>query len=82
MLISLEEFKYVSMFETAKETWDILETTREEIRTVKNSKLQMLPTRFEEICMKEDETFNEFYAKLNDKVNLSFIWGIEFLKIV
>ncbi|KAB1205066.1 hypothetical protein CJ030_MR7G016710 [Morella rubra] len=48
------------------EAWEILETTHEGTKTVKNSKLQMLTTKFEEIRMKEDETFDEFYAKLND----------------
>ncbi|XP_022895268.1 uncharacterized protein LOC111409455 [Olea europaea var. sylvestris] len=34
--------------------------------------LQMLASRFEEIKMKDDESFDEFYAKLNDIVNSSF----------
>lgn len=35
----------------------------------------MLITRFEEIRMKEDETFDDFYASLNDIVNSSFNLG-------
>ncbi|XP_022872986.1 uncharacterized protein LOC111391932 [Olea europaea var. sylvestris] len=42
---------------------------------MKNSKLQMLASRFEEIEMKDDESFDEFYAKLNDIVNFSFNLG-------
>ncbi|XP_022841857.1 uncharacterized protein LOC111365533 [Olea europaea var. sylvestris] len=41
-------------------------------KTVKISKLQMLASRFEEIRMKDDESFDEFYAKLNGIVNSSF----------
>ncbi|XP_022843110.1 uncharacterized protein LOC111366626 [Olea europaea var. sylvestris] len=63
------------MCETVKEVWDILETTYEGTKTVKNSKLQMLTSRFEEVRMKDDETFDEFYAKLNDIVNSSFNLG-------
>lgn len=36
-----------------KEIWDILETTHKETKTIKNSKLQMLTTGFEEIKMKD-----------------------------
>lgn len=36
---------------------------------MKNSGLQMLTTRFEEIKTEDDESYNEFYAKLNDIVN-------------
>ena len=35
-------------------------------------KLQRLTTSFEEIKMEEDESFDEFYAKLKDIVNLAF----------
>ncbi|XP_022862077.1 uncharacterized protein LOC111382364 [Olea europaea var. sylvestris] len=35
----------------------------------------MLASRFEEVRMKDDETFDEFYAKLNDIVNSSFNLG-------
>ena len=38
-------------------------------KVVKINKLQQLPTRFESIRMSDDESLNEFYAKLNDIVN-------------
>ena len=44
-------------------------------KAVKDSKLQRLVTRFEEIKMEEDESFDEFYAKLKDKVNSTFNLG-------
>ena len=42
-------------------------------------KLQRLTTSFEEIKMEEDESFNEFYAKLRDIVNSAFNLGKPFL---
>ena len=35
---------------------------------VKNAKLQMVITQFEELRMRDDESFNSFYAKLNEIV--------------
>ena len=39
---------------------------------MKTVKLQRLTSSFEEIRMEEDETFDEFYAKLKDIVNSTF----------
>jgi len=80
MAVSVEEFRRVSMCETTKKVWVILETIHEGTKTVKNSKLQMLTTRFEEIRMKDDESFDEFYAKLNKIVNSSFNLGERILQ--
>ena len=71
-VVTNEEFKKISSTETAKEAWTILQTTYEGTKAVKDLKLQRLTTSFEEIKMEEDESFNEFYAKLNDIVNLAF----------
>ena len=70
--VTNEEFKNISSTETAKEAWTILQTTYEGTKAVKDSKLQMLTTSFEEIKMEEDESFDEFYAKLKDIVNSAF----------
>ena len=59
----------------AKEAWTILQNTYEGTKTVKNSKLQRLTTSFEEIRMDEDESFDKFYAKLKDIMNLTFNLG-------
>ena len=67
-----EEFKKISFTETAKEAWTILQTTYEGTKVFKDSKFQRVTTNFEEIKMEEDESFNEFYAKLNDIVNSAF----------
>ena len=42
---------------------------------MKTVKLQRLTSTFEEIRMKEDETFDEFYAKLKDIVNFTLNLG-------
>ena len=73
--VTNEEFKKISSTKTAKEAWTILQTTYEEIKAVKDSKLQRLTTSFEEIKMEEDESFDEFYAKLKDIVNPAFNLG-------
>ena len=74
-VVTNEEFKKISSTETAKEAWSILQTTYEGTKAVKDSKLQRLTTSFEEIKMEEDESFDEFYAKLKDIVNLTFNLG-------
>ena len=70
--VTNEEFKKISLTETTKEVWTILQTTYEGTKVVKNSKLQRLTTSFEEIKMEEDESFDEFYTKLKDIVNSAF----------
>ena len=73
--VTNEEFKKISSTKTTKEAWTILQTTYEGTKAVKDSKLQRLTTSFEEINMKEDESFDEFYAKLKDIVNSAFNLG-------
>ena len=73
--VTNEEFKKISLTETAKEAWTILQTTYKGTKTVKDSKLQRLTTSFEEIKIEEDESFDEFYAKLKDIVNSTFNLG-------
>ena len=63
--VSPDEFHRISHNTIAKEAWEILETTYEGTKKVKDTKLQMLTTRFEELKMSEDESFNSFYNKLN-----------------
>ena len=67
--VTNKEFKKISSTKTAKESWTILQTTYEGTKVVKNSKLQKFTTSFKEIKMKEDKSFDEFYAKLKDIVN-------------
>ena len=69
------EFKKISSTETAKEAWTILQTTYEGTKAVKDSKFQRLTISFKEIKMEKHESFDEFYAKLKDIVNLAFNLG-------
>ena len=69
------EFKKISSTETVQEAWTILQTTYKGTKAVKDSKLQRLTTSFEEIKMEEDESFDEFYAKLKDILNSAFNLG-------
>ena len=73
--VTNEEFKKISSTKTAKEAWTILQTTYEGTKAVKDSKLQRLTTSFEEVKIKENESFDEFYAKLKDIVNSAFNIG-------
>ena len=73
--VTNKEFKRISSTEVAKEAQTILETTYEGTKVVKIVNLQRLTSSFEEIWMEEDETFDEFYAKLKDIVNSTFILG-------
>ena len=52
-----------------------METTYEGTKKVKYTKLQMLTSRFEELKMSEDESFDSFYGKLNDVVIGKFNLG-------
>ena len=71
--VSPDEFHRISHVTIAKESWEILETTYEGTKKVKDTKLQMLTTCFEELKMSEDESLDS-YEKLNevviDKFNL------------
>ena len=66
--VSPDEFHRISHITIAKEAWQTLETTYEGTKKVKDTKLQMLTTRFEELRMSEDESFDSFYSKLNEVV--------------
>jgi hypothetical protein len=67
--LSPSEFAKISNYESAKEAWQILETTYEGTKHVKSAKLQMLISKFKEIKMLEEETFGEFYSKMGDMRN-------------
>ena len=74
-VVTNEEFKKISSTETTKEAWTILQINYKGTKDIKDSKLQRLTTSFEEIKMEEDESFDEFYAKLKDIVNSAFNLG-------
>jgi arsenate reductase-like glutaredoxin family protein len=66
LAISQTEHSRISNCDSAKEAWEILETTYEGTNLVKASKLQMLVSQFEKIEMLKDETFNDFFGKLSE----------------
>ena len=63
--VSPNEFHKISHITIAKEVWQILETTYEGTKKVKDTKLQMLTTY----------AFNSFYSKLNEVVIGKFNLG-------
>ena len=70
--ISMKEFKRISNVDVTRTTWNILRTVHEGTKAIKINKLQQLTTRFESIRMSNDESFDEFYTKLNDIVNSAY----------
>ena len=66
--VSPNEFHRISHITVAKEAWEILETTYEGTKKVKDTKLQMLTTKFKELKMGDDKSFDSFYGKLNEIV--------------
>ena len=73
--ISMKQFKRISNVEVAHTAWNILQIVHEGTKVVKINKLQQLTSRFESVKMFDDETFDEFYVKLNDIVNSTFNLG-------
>ena len=73
--VSPDEFHRIFHVTIAKLAWQILETTFEGTKKVEDTKLQMLTTRFEDLKMSEDESFNLFYGKLNEVVIGKFNLG-------
>ena len=72
--VSTDKFHRILHVKTAKNKWTILKTTYEGTKKVKDTKLQMLTTQFEEVKMSNNESFDSFYGRLNkiviDKLNL------------
>ena len=78
------KFHIISHVKTTKETWTILETTYKGTKKVKDTKLQMLTTRFEEVKVSDDDLFDSFYGRLNEIVIAKLNLGekIEDAKVV
>ena len=73
--VSMEEFKRISNVDVAYTAWNILKTVHEGTKAVKINELQQLTSKFESIRMSDDESFDEFYAKLNDIVSSAYNLG-------
>ena len=70
--VSMEEFKKIFNVKVAHIAWNILQIMHEGTKAVKINKLQQLISKFESIRMSDNESFDEFYAKLNDIVNSAY----------
>ena len=81
--MSTDEFHKIHV-NTAQEAWKILKITYEDTKKVKDTKLQILTTRFEEVKMSKDKSFDSFDGRLNEIVNakLDFQEKIEDTKVV
>ena len=75
--VSTNEFHRISHVKTAKEAWTILETTYEGTKKVKDTKLQVLTTRFEEVKMSNDKSFDSFYGRRNEIVIAKLNLGLK-----
>ncbi|XP_071724534.1 uncharacterized protein [Rutidosis leptorrhynchoides] len=64
-------FKIIQNIETAKESWDALQLMYEGTKSVRQSKLHLITTRFETLTMKVDETITDFEKKLRYIANKS-----------
>ena len=82
--VSMKEFKRISNVEVTHTAWNILQTVHEGTKAVKINKLQQLTSRFQSIRTFDDESFDKFYAKLDDIVNFAYNLGeiYDQLKIV
>ena len=82
--VSTDEFHKISHVETAKEAWTILKTTYKDTKKFKDTKFQMLTTKFEELKMGDNESFDSFYGKLSKIVIAKLNLGekIEDAKVV
>ncbi|CAM8920240.1 unnamed protein product [Rhodiola kirilowii] len=61
--------KLIINCEVAKEAWDILQTAFEGTDKVRNSRMQVVTTRFEEMKMKESETLTEYNTRVLELSN-------------
>ncbi|CAM8926216.1 unnamed protein product [Rhodiola kirilowii] len=61
--------KLIINCEVAKEAWDILQTSFEGTYKVRNSRMQAVTTRFEEMKMKESETITEYNTRVLELSN-------------
>nr|XP_025883705.1 uncharacterized protein LOC112940164 [Solanum lycopersicum] len=64
-----DEYNRVSAFESAKEIWDCLKTAHEGTEQVKESKIDMLTSRYENFKMKEGETIHDMFTKFSSITN-------------
>ncbi|CAM8934439.1 unnamed protein product [Rhodiola kirilowii] len=62
-------FKLIANSKIAKDAWEILRIVHKGTYKVRNSRMQMLTTKFEDLKMKEEETIAEFNTRVLDLSN-------------
>ena len=78
--VDLNQLKRIFTMESTKEAWDILQVTYEGTNMVRESRLQLLTTKFENLHMQEDETIREYNARVCDIENEVFSLGEKILE--
>ena len=73
--VDLNQLKLIFTIKSAKEAWDIVQVTYEGTNMVRESRLQLLTTKFENLCMQEDETIGEYNTRACDIANKVFSLG-------
>ncbi|KAH0645174.1 hypothetical protein KY284_033058 [Solanum tuberosum] len=67
--ICVEEYNRISACESAKEIWDSLRTTHEGTEQMKESKVDMLTTQYENFTMKEGESIHDMHTRFSSITN-------------
>ncbi|XP_049406067.1 uncharacterized protein LOC125869654 [Solanum stenotomum] len=67
--IGSDEYNKISACETTKEIWDCLKTSHEGTTQVKESKVYMFTTQYENFCIKEGETIHEINSRFTSITN-------------
>ncbi|XP_070004926.1 WEB family protein At5g16730, chloroplastic-like [Nicotiana sylvestris] len=67
--IGPDEYNRVSACDTAKEIWEALQTAYEGTTQVKQSKIDMLTTKYELFRMKDDESIQDIHTRFTSIIN-------------
>ncbi|XP_019173231.1 PREDICTED: uncharacterized protein LOC109168701 [Ipomoea nil] len=77
-LIHESQFPIIAGHDSAKGAWEALEATYEGTSSVKQSKLQLVQSDFEELRMNEDETIVTFHTRVQELENRAMVLGEPF----
>ncbi|XP_075097977.1 uncharacterized protein LOC142175290 [Nicotiana tabacum] len=64
-----DEYNKISACQSAKEIWEVLQTTHERTTQVKQSKINMLTTEYELFRMKNDESIQDMHTRFASIIN-------------
>ncbi|VFQ77323.1 unnamed protein product [Cuscuta campestris] len=67
--VDSSQYRLISNCTEAKKAWEILETTHEGDERVKTAKLQILMTKYENLCMDDKEKIAEFHGRVRELAN-------------